>query len=68
MKEASYKVQGMTCQGCVASVTRALEGALGGAEIEVDRQEGLARVRGEHQPAAVQQAIENAGFDYGGPA
>jgi len=68
MKEASYKVQGMTCQGCVASVTRALEGALGQTKIAVSLQDGLARISGEHDPAAVQKAVESAGFDYGGPA
>jgi copper chaperone len=56
----------MTCGGCVASVTRAVEQALPGLKIEVSLIEGKLRVDGEHQAQAVKEAVEGAGFDFDG--
>jgi copper chaperone len=64
--EATYRIAGMTCAGCVRSVTRALRSALPRAEIEVDLDQGMAHVRGEHSEAAVQQAVVQAGFRFDG--
>jgi copper chaperone len=63
---ASYRITGMTCGGCVRSVPRALESALPQAEIEVDLEQATARVRGEHDEAAVRRAVEQAGFRFDG--
>jgi copper chaperone len=60
--EATYRITGMTCAGCVRSVTRALRHALPHAAIEVDLDQAMARVQGEHSEAAVRQAVEQAGF------
>jgi copper chaperone CopZ len=57
------KVDGMSCQHCVASVKSALEGFDAVAEATPDLSSGLVRVRGEHLDAsALVQAIEKAGF------
>jgi len=64
--EATYRIAGMTCGGCVRSVTRALRTALPQAEIEVDLARATAHVQGEHSEAAVQQAVEQAGFRFDG--
>jgi copper chaperone len=64
MDTATYKIAGMSCQGCVSSVTRALTAALPNTKIEVDLDGGLAQVEGAHEPKAVQQAVEDAGFDF----
>lgn len=61
----TYRVDGMTCGGCVRSVTNALERA--GLQASVDLAEKSATVQGEHQADTVKQAIEGAGFDFGGP-
>jgi copper chaperone len=61
--EKTYKVGGMTCGGCTASVTRALERAFPGASVAVSLDEGTATVRGEHDETAAREAIEEAGFD-----
>ncbi|MBW2457850.1 MAG: heavy-metal-associated domain-containing protein [Deltaproteobacteria bacterium] len=66
METATYKITGMSCQGCVGSVTRALTAALPGAKITVELEGGLARIDGAHEPAAVKQAVEDAGFDFVG--
>ncbi len=66
METVTYKITGMSCQGCVGSVTRALTAALPGAKITVELEGGLARIEGPHEAQAVQQAVEDAGFDYGG--
>lgn len=44
MATATLKVQGMTCQHCVRSVTQALESTEGVSHAEVDLQAGRARV------------------------
>ncbi len=61
-----YKIEGMTCEGCVRSVTRALENARG-TEILVDLASGTAAV-GTLDEDTVKQVIEDAGFDFGGRA
>ena len=64
--EETYKVAGMTCGGCVRSVTNALAHLSPELEVEVSLEEGTALVRGDHSAEAVKQAIEDAGFDFGG--
>ena len=61
--ETLYKVEGMTCGGCTASVTRALERALPGVKVEVSLEGGTAKVTGEHDAGAARDAIEDAGFE-----
>jgi copper chaperone CopZ len=58
----------MTCSGCVASVTRALQRIDGVDAVEVSLEEGQANIR--FDPARVNEArlrsaIEDAGFDAG---
>lgn len=64
----TYKVEGMTCGGCVRSVTKALEQALAGTTIEVTLESGSVEITGDHQAAQVEQAVEDAGFDFAGVA
>lgn len=61
--DLTLKVQGMTCNHCVASVKRALEGFESVEEASPDLGSGLVRVRGKHLDAsALIGAIEKAGF------
>jgi copper chaperone len=63
--EATYKVEGMTCGGCAASVTKALQRiGLEVREVSLDRHE--AKVAGAVDDAKVKAAIEAAGYDFGG--
>lgn len=63
----TYIVSGMTCEGCSRSVTKAIETAIPGAKVEVDLEAGRVSVEGG-EAAQVAQAVDDAGFDYGGPA
>jgi copper chaperone len=66
MESITLNVQGMTCGGCVASVTRVLKAVPGVAEATVTLQPGVAKVTfdpGRTQPTALRAAIEGAGFD-----
>lgn len=63
---STYAIQGMTCGGCVNSVTKALQQALPDAEIEVTLETNQVRIEGDHDPKRVEQAIDDAGFDFGG--
>ncbi|MCC6521879.1 MAG: heavy-metal-associated domain-containing protein [Polyangiaceae bacterium] len=62
--EATFKVEGMTCGGCAASVTKALEKL--GLHAEVSLSARTAKVSGAFDDQEVRQAIEAAGFDFGG--
>jgi copper chaperone len=66
LKTANYKVNGMTCEGCVASITKALEMALAEATVEVQLEGGQIRVFGDHEAALVAETVRAAGFDFGG--
>lgn len=62
----TYRINGMTCDGCVRSLTKALENALPGRGIEVVLADGQATVEGASDDAVVERAVEDAGFDYEG--
>jgi copper chaperone len=66
METRNLSVQGMTCGGCVASVTRVLKAQPGVTAVEVSLDPGQATVT--FDPARVDaeklaQAIEAAGYD-----
>ena len=63
----TYVVNGMTCEGCSRSVTKAIETAIPGAAVEVNLAAGRITVAGG-EAAQVAQAIDDAGFEFGGPA
>ena len=56
-------IQGMSCQHCVAAVTRALEGVSGVTKVvEVHLERGQAVVEGTPDLAALAAAIKEEGF------
>ena len=66
METVTMNVQGMTCGGCVASVTRVLKAVPGVADVAVTLTAGSAKVT--FDPAktgapALKSAVEDAGFD-----
>lgn len=68
METKVMKVGGMSCQGCVKSVTNVLQALPGVEKAEVSIERGEARV--EFDPArvdvaALKGAIEGAGFEAG---
>ncbi len=65
---AAYKVDGMTCGGCARSVSNAIVKAAPAAAVTVDLAAGTVIVNGGVPAEIVQQAVEAAGFDFGGTA
>lgn len=66
MEQLDLRVGGMTCGGCVNSVTRALNAVPGVKQAEVDLAAGQATVTydaAQTSPASLRQAVEAAGFD-----
>jgi copper chaperone len=66
METVAMKVEGMTCGGCVASVTRVLKAVPGVQDANVTLTPGEAKVT--YDPAAtslpaLRAAVEGAGFD-----
>ncbi|MDE1147752.1 MAG: heavy-metal-associated domain-containing protein [Azospirillaceae bacterium] len=64
----AYRVDGMTCQGCARSVTKAIQANSPGAEVAVDLGAGVVTVTGPAGAEQVRTAVEDAGFDFVGPA
>lgn len=66
MAEVVIGVGGMTCQGCVRSVTSALEARPGVVAAEVSLEQAQAKVSYDPatiSPEALREAVEKAGFD-----
>ena len=69
METVTLKVDGMTCGGCVASVTRVLKAVPGVDDVAVTLKPGEARIAFDPArtgTAALRSAIEGAGFDVTG--
>ncbi|MFW5741518.1 MAG: heavy-metal-associated domain-containing protein [Myxococcota bacterium] len=65
--QATYEVKGMSCQGCVKSVAGAIAANVPNVETDVSLEDASVTIRGQHDPAAVERAVEEAGFTFGGP-
>jgi copper chaperone len=66
METALLKIEGMTCEGCVKSVTRTLQGVAGVQDVDVSLSEANARVT--YDPAKIgvadlKRAVERAGYE-----
>lgn len=65
MKTEQLKVSGMTCGGCVSSVTRALKAIDGVGDVNVSLPAGEATVEYDERltsPAKLKSAVQGAGF------
>jgi copper chaperone len=66
MATADIKIEGMSCEGCVKSVTRALQGVPGVEKVEVVLAKGTAGVTYDPAKAGVadlKRAVERAGYE-----
>ena len=66
MENATLNVSGMTCEGCVASVTRVLKAVPGVSDVVVALQPGTAKVAYDATRTTLpvlKAAIEDAGYD-----
>lgn len=60
---ATIQIKGMSCQHCVASVTKALEELPGISDVQVKLDSGEALYQGEVDEQKIRQAIDNIGFE-----
>lgn len=58
-----YKINGMSCPHCKATVEKNLALVPGVTSVTVDLPAGIAYVEGEHDPVAVIEKIKSIGFD-----
>ena len=66
METTTIKVSGMTCQGCVRSVTRVLQAVPGVDAVDVSLEKGEAQLRFDPARAGAtefRKAVEDAGFE-----
>jgi copper chaperone len=57
-----YAVEGMTCEHCKASVTEKVSAIPGAEDVQVDLETGRLRVTGDVEYAAVNAAVDEAGY------
>ena len=62
-KDLLMQVEGMTCQGCVNAVTKAIQRLDPGAGVEVDLEHGRVHVMTKAQSTEVAQALDAAGYE-----
>ena len=66
MTEITFGIAGMNCNGCVQSVTQALQSVAGVESAQVSLADACATVRFDDtrtQPDALHQAVQDAGFE-----
>jgi copper chaperone len=63
----TYKIEGMTCEGCVRSLTRAIVAVKSDADVSINLEAGTLLVP-DLDESTLKQAVEDAGFDVLGPA
>ena len=65
METITLKVNGMTCEGCARSVTKALQGVTGVTAVEVSLEQGEAKVSYIPREVSVERlkaAVDGAGY------
>lgn len=66
MRTETLTVDGMTCSGCVNSVTKALRAVNGVAAVNVSLSEGTVRIDFDEKQTSVERlrnAVEHAGYE-----
>jgi copper chaperone len=66
METALLNIEGMTCEGCVKSVTRTLQNVAGVQGVEVSLAQANARVTYDPAKTAIadlKRAVERAGYE-----
>lgn len=66
METLTLNIKGMTCGGCVKSVTSVLKNIAGVSGVEVSLEQNRATISydpAEAKPAQFKSAIEDAGYD-----
>lgn len=64
----TYLVGGMTCSGCVKSVTNAITAQYPSVGVEVELDGGKVQVDGDVEDIQIATLVEDAGFSYRGVA
>ena len=59
---AEFKVEGMSCQHCVAAVTRSIHEIDAAAQVQVDLEHGRVVVASTEGIDALKEAIDEAGY------
>ncbi len=62
-KDLLMQVDGMTCQGCVTSVTKAIQRLDPSATVEVDLEHGRVHVSTCAQSVEIARALDAAGYE-----
>lgn len=62
MAKKTIKIEGMMCEGCVKTVTEALQKVPGVSSVDVNLKKGAATVEGEAEDDTLIRAVVDAGF------
>lgn len=62
----TYRIEGMTCNGCASAVTKAIKRAAPESTVVVDHKAGTAKIDKVPDEAVIAQAVRDAGFGFAG--
>ena len=69
LKKAKIKIDGMSCQHCVKTVTDVMMGIDGVSQVKVNLKRGTATVKYDPESVQIQEmgeAVNQGGFQFGG--
>ena len=61
----TYKVSGMTCEGCAKALINAIKGVAPDAIVKVDLESDHISIEGLDDTSAIAAAVDDAGFEFG---
>ena len=62
MAEITFQINDIHCEKCVEKIRKALENLGGLEEVHIDLDEKIVRIKGETDPIAIEQIIQDIGY------
>ena len=63
MSEITFQINDIHCEKCVEKIRQALENLGGLEEVQFNLDEKIIKIEGEADPMAIQQIIQDAGYN-----
>ena len=63
MSEITFHINDIHCEKCVEKIRKALENLGGLEEVQFNLDEKIIKIEGEADPMAIQQIIQDAGYN-----
>ena len=63
MNDIKFQISDIYCEKCVEKIRQALENLAGLEEVHFDLDEKIVRIEGEADPIAIEQIIQDTGYE-----